>query len=127
MSKAIKPEGLESAISEILTSFEGNVTVAMKEAVEEVAKECVAEIKDLAPKRTGEYKKGFKKVKISENANKISFSVYNKKYQITSPLEHGHAKRNGDRTRAFPHFAPAEKHAAEKLEMKVKAAVEKEV
>lgn len=127
MSKAIKPEGLESAVSEILTSFEGNVTVAMKEAVEEVAKECVKEIKDLAPKKTGAYKKGFKKVKISENANKISFSVYNKKYQITSQLEHGHAKRNGGRTRAFPHFAPAEKHAAEKLEAKVKASVEKEV
>lgn len=127
MSKAIKPEGLEGAVSEILTSFEGNVTVAMKEAVEEVAKECVKEIKDLAPKKTGAYKKDFKKVKISENANKISFSVYNKKYQITSQLEHGHAKRNGGRTRAFPHFAPAEKHAAEKLEAKVKAAVEKEV
>ena len=45
-------------------------------------------------------------------------------YQLAHLLEFGHAKRGGGRVAAQPHIAQAEKHGSERLEEKLRKALE---
>lgn len=77
---------------------------------ENTAKELVAELKEKSPKRkggSGDYSKGWRLKKSGKK-----FIVHNATdYQLTHLLEHGHALRNGNRTRAIAHIRPAEEKA----------------
>ena len=76
---------------------------------------------------TGEYISGFK----IRNENKArgrakgwyKLYVVNDKHQIGHLLEHGHAKRNGDRTRSFPHWVEGQK-VADTLPDRIKEEIE---
>lgn len=67
------------------------------------------EISANAPKDSGAYAKSWTTKATSETSTSIAMTVYSKsKYQLAHLLEKGHALRQGGRTRAFPHIAPAE-------------------
>jgi hypothetical protein len=74
------------------------------------------EIQATAPKQTGQYAKSWKARKTRETATNYQVTVYSSsRYRLAHLLEHGHAKRNGGRVRAFPHIAPAEEKAEDQL------------
>jgi hypothetical protein len=125
MNEKIKPEQLSDAIMEGLEEYKDLSTDAMKEAVENTAKNVKKEIQGKAPVRTGKYKKSWKVTKTDENAEKLVMTVYAGRYQLTHLLEHGHAKRGGGRVAAIPHIAPAEADGVKELEDEITDALEK--
>lgn len=92
----------------------------MKKAGSEAKKDILAN----APEKTGAYKKIWAVKTTRETSNAMEVTVYSRnRYQLAHLLEFGHAKRNGGRTRVFPHIAPAEEKAAQILEREVEAAL----
>lgn len=123
---SIKVDDLVEAVRGELEEYADEVTGDVKQAVKEVAKATVKEVKAKSPerRRAGGYKKSWGQVKVSETKGSVVISIRNKKYYwLTHLLENGHALKNGDRTRAFPHIKPAEDFAARELEKKVKAKI----
>ena len=105
-----------------LDEFVSEVTEDTKKAVKTVAKETVREVKQNSPFRYGNYKKSWTQTTVYEGDNGITVSIHNRNhYRLTHLLEHGHAKVNGGRTRAFPHIAPAEKFAERELQREIES------
>lgn len=96
----------------------------MKAAVRKAGNSAKKDIEANAPEKTGAYKKSWAVKTVRENANVMEVVVYSRnRYQLAHLLEFGHALRQGGRTRAFPHIAPAEERAAEMLVKEVEAAL----
>ena len=96
----------------------------MKAAVKKAGNSAKKDIEANAPEKTGDYKKSWAVKTVRENANAMEVVVYSRnRYQLAHLLEFGHALRQGGRTRAFPHIAPAEERAAEMLVREVEAAL----
>ena len=96
----------------------------MKAAVRKAGNSAKKDIQANAPEKTGAYKKSWAVKTVRENANAMEVVVYSRnRYQLAHLLEFGHALRQGGRTRAFPHIAPAEERAAEMLVREVEAAL----
>lgn len=119
----ISTDGLADAIMKELDEYSDDVAAAVKEEVEEVSKQCVSDIQENAPVRTGKYKKSWKRKKTYESKSDIRITVHSTQYQLTHLLENGHAKVGGGRVEGIPHIAPAEEKAAERLENKVKVRI----
>jgi len=120
-------DGLAAAIQKELADYNQEVTDGIKEDCRQVARECRAEIKQNSPELTGDYKKGWSVKTNYESREDIRLTVHNKTdYQLTHLLEKGHAGVGGTAkgsAPAYPHIAPAEQHAAEKLVKKAKTRV----
>ncbi len=100
-------------ISQMLQDYGVEVVKAMTLSIDEVAKESVKRLKDDSPKgNTGKYARGWA-VKFERGALRAGATIYGKTgtYQLAHLLEKGHAKRNGQRSRAFVHIAPVEQWA----------------
>lgn len=114
------------AINEMLDGYSDDVLNALVEATDEVAKQTVTELKQTSPKQTspkqtgGKYAKSWTKQKAKRTTLSATSTVYNRRYQLTHLLENGHATRNGGRTKAYPHIAPAEDKLPEKLYTELK-------
>lgn len=101
----------------------------VEKAVVETAKETVNELKITSPVgSTGDYSKSwkYKRDKEAKGRKRYNMIVYSKKpdYRLTHLLEFGHAKRNGGRTKAFPHIKSAEETAIKRLENKILRGIE---
>ena len=117
----VKANQMVEAIAGELAEYASEVTDTVKDAVSQVAKETVSEVKRRSPTDTGAYKRSWSRQKSFESAGSVRFTIYNRKhYQLTHLLENGHAKVNGGRTRAYPHIAPAEEFAELQLEQLLK-------
>lgn len=122
----IKPSQFEKTLMAILEEYKGVTQEVVDEAVAEASEELVKELKATAPKESGDYAKEFtQSATPSLNKDKSEHIVYNKKhYRLTHLLEYGHAKLNGGRTEAQPHFGPAEEKAIKSYEKKLKEGLE---
>lgn len=90
-----------------LQRYSRQVEEEVEELSKETAKALVQELKRTSPKKSGDYKKGWRSKKVGRK-----YVVFNKtEYRLTHLLEHGHAKRGGGRVEAKVHIAPAEERA----------------
>lgn len=117
MGKTVSIDGLADAVMEELTEYSKLADETVRKAVMNAGKTVKNTIKEGAPAKTGKYAKSWsvKNTKVTSHA--LEVTVYSRnRYQLAHLLEHGHAKRNGGRTRAIVHIAPAEQKGLEQLE-----------
>ena len=120
----VRIDKMAHVIMEGLQDYADLATDDMKAAVKKAGNEAKKDIQANAPVKTGAYKKSWAVKTTKETSNAMEVVVHStNRYQLAHLLEFGHAKRNGGRTRAFPHIAPAEQRAAELLEKEVEAAL----
>ena len=124
MAERVSVDQMAQTIMDGLLEYADLATEDMKAAVKKAGNKAKSDVQAGAPVDTGKYKKSWAVKTTKENANALEVTVHSKnRYQLAHLLEFGHAKRNGGRTRAFPHIAPAETAAAELLEREVEAAL----
>lgn len=112
---------LANEIMRGLQDYTDLTTDEVKKAVRKSANTVKKEISTNAPKDTGGYAKSWTVKNTMENSNSLKLTVHSKDhYQMAHLLEHGHAKRGGGRTRAFPHILSAETVGVEMLESEIR-------
>ncbi|MGQ8826968.1 HK97 gp10 family phage protein [Bacillus sp. NA_146.1] len=100
-------DNLARDIARELKRYSNVVEEDLEKAEEVVANNLVNGLKERSPKKTGKYRKGWRKKKEGK-----STIVYNAlKPQLTHLLEKGHAKASGGRVPAKVHIAPEEEKA----------------
>ena len=111
---------LAAEVMKQLNDYAELTTEGMKKAVNDAGKTVRKEIQAGAPVKSGRYKKSWTVKKTDESSNKLEVTVHSRdRYQLAHLLEHGHAKRNGGRTAALQHIAPAEELGIEQLEQDI--------
>lgn len=127
MNKIIKANELSKAIEEITKDYYDDAIEATKKGIDDETSAAHKILKDNSPVRKGRYKKSLKKKKSFENLTEKRNTLYADKggKGLSHLLERPHATRNGKRTKAKPHFAPAEQHIKNNLEKKIAENIEK--
>ena len=129
MSKKVNVDGLAKAIEDVLMDFIDVTDEACEKGVSATAKEAVKELRSAHPSGSGKYgswdKKYNKGWKVMQTKTDKRYhrkaTIHNATdYQLTHLLEKGHAKRNGGRTRAFPHIAPVAEKCEDELVKNIK-------
>ena len=114
---SIKIDDLAKEVMRGLDEYADVTTEQVKKAVRKAGNTVRREIQENAPKNTGDYAKSWAVKKVRESSHTLELVVHSKnRYQLTHLLEFGHCLRNGGRTRAVPHIAPAEEKGIEQLE-----------
>ncbi len=130
----IEPSELSDAVAQILNDASLELKNKIKVAGEDVAQECVKQLKETSPVRAddkkGKYKPGAyaRSWRYQKNIDHITgssdYTVYNDKhYRLTHLLENGHVNRDGSRSRKFVHIAPANNKACKDYERRVEDAI----
>ncbi|WP_242259085.1 HK97 gp10 family phage protein [Bacillus cereus group sp. BfR-BA-01409] len=88
-------------------------------AQEEVSDVAVNKLKQNSPKKTGAYRKGWRKKK-----EDIGVVIHNTQGQLTHLLEKGHAKVGGGRVPAQVHIRPVEEYVINELPRRIERALE---
>jgi Mg2+ and Co2+ transporter CorA len=98
---------LADAIVGAMTEYVDDVCAAIEEKVDETADQVLREIQDTSPEWTGEYKKGWYKVKADE-IGKTKRIVWNKtRYMLVHLIEFGFNTVKGNRYPGKPHIQKA--------------------
>lgn len=120
-SDRVSIDQMASAIMEGLQDYTDLATDDLKAAVKKAGTTVRKQIQATAPSDTGKYAKSWSVKNTKETSNSLEVTVYSKnRYQLAHLLEYGHTKRDGGRTKAKPHIAPAEEAAISQLERDIK-------
>lgn len=99
----------EEVVSKMLKDYGYEVMDEVYEALSEVSKEAVKKLQtqSAATFGKGEYSQGWTRT-LEKKRLQTFATVHGKKptYALAHLLEHGHALRNGERSRSFIHIAP---------------------
>ena len=121
--------GLADAIMDAMLEYTEEIEEAIPDIVDGTADAMVKEIRASAPKRTGDYAKGWTSRKLGERTrSKEGYAklVCNpKRYSIAHLVEYGHAKRVGGRVAGKPHIRPACDKLLPEFEKKIEEAVKR--
>ena len=124
MSEKCSIDELAGKINTILEDYSKDVEEGMKEAVKKTAKTVKQEISANAPVHRGKYAKSWKTTTTTENSHVLEITVHSGIPGLPHLLEFGHAKRNGGRTAAQVHIAPAEQRGIEMLEKEIERSIQ---
>lgn len=127
MSRSVKIDGLAKAIEQELNLYSEDAVDVVKKTTREVATSIRRDISEHAPVDRGKYRKSWMASKVAETKTSISYRIHAGKdgYRLAHLLEFGHLKRDGGRTRAFPHIKPAEQRGIREIEAKTKSGLTK--
>ena len=131
MAQSVPPEQLAAAINKTLAEYAGLVDADVEEVVEKIGKEAAKKVKANIQSSgiggTGAYLKSISSKKLKQDGHRFARIAYSKKphYRLTHLLEFGHAKVNGGRTRAFPHWNAAAREARADFEKALKEKLKK--
>ena len=121
---SIKIDDLAREVMRGLDEYADVTTEQVKKAVRKAGDTVRREVQENAPKNTGDYAKSWAVKKVRESSHTLELVVHSKnRYQLTHLLEFGHCLRNGGRTRAIPHIAPAEEKGIEQLEKQIERSI----
>lgn len=121
MAKKITVDQLGSEIQKILDEYSGNVIKNLPEITQAVGKKGVTALKNStkATVNGNKYWKGWTS-QTERTRMGAKVTLYNGKLPgLAHLLEHGHAKRNGGRTKPYVHITPVEKKLMEEYERKI--------
>jgi hypothetical protein len=105
MGKGIKPEKLADAIAEQLTLYHSDVNEKLDKAGAKAVRDLVALTRATAPVGArGNFKRSIasKQLTKSKNGSKYVWYVKAPDHRLTHLLVHGHATKDGGRTKADP-------------------------
>lgn len=128
MAKGIKPADLTKAIAENLTIYHEDIVEKVNKLSENAAKTLVKKTKATAPTgKRGDFKKHIASKKIREHRNGDTFAWYVRPpdHRLTHLLVHGHATKDGGRTKADPFLENALAEVLPAYENDVQEAIKK--
>ena len=125
MVKGIKPTNIGEAIGNELTIYHEQIVEKLDEAAENAAKKLVKLTKATAPKDSGGFRRNIasKRLRKTENGSTYVWYVKPPDHRLTHLLVHGHATKNGGRTKADPFL----ENALETVRQEYEAAAEEAV
>ena len=125
MSKSIKPEDLGGALAEQLGLYHKSVIEGVNAAGENAVKDLVKKTKATAPVASGSFKKNIAWKAVDKGLGHKTFVWHVKApdHRLTHLLVHGHATRNGGRTKSNPFLKNALDDVLPAYEREVQEAV----
>lgn len=120
---------IATVLADMLEDYGSLTFEATEAAIDETGRETAKYLREVSPKRTGDYAKGWRFTKDGKSKKfKAGAVVYNTNGQLTHLLENGHILRRGGRTigevDAQPHIADGERYAQGVLISAVKRRIE---
>lgn len=117
---------LDKAISQTLTLYHKNVNDQINRASENAVKELVKQTKKTAPVGArGSFKKSIASKMVENRLGRVVYAWYAKSpdHRLTHLLVHGHATRNGGRTKGDPFLHNAVANVIPEWEKAVEEAI----
>ena len=126
MAKSIKPEQLGAAIQEELTTYSEGVAERVNAVGKTAAEKLRKLTKATAPVASGDFRKhiAVKEVDAGHGTKKYIWHVKAPDHRLTHLLVHGHATKNGGRTKGDPFLKNALETVLPEYEQAVKEAVQ---
>jgi len=123
--KPIRPNDLTYEMRKVLTLYHQHIMDEVDAAGEDAVKDLVKKTKATAPVASGEFRENiaWKKLVGKFAGTRYVWYVKPPLHRITHLLAHGHATRNGGRTKADPFLKNALSDVLPEYENKVKTAV----
>lgn len=126
MAKRINAANLGAAVQEELTLYHADIVRAVDDLSDQAAKELVKITRATAPTgHRGKFRKSISSKQLKKNRNGSTYVWYVKPpdHRLTHLLVHGHATRDGGRTRANPFLHRAVDQVLPRYEERVKEAL----
>ena len=122
MAQKVTADKIEAAIAKALQQYGDDVESNLNAITATVARGGVNSLRQSSAAKVNgkEYAKGWK-LSIQKHRLGDTAVIYNRRPGLPHLLEHGHAKRNGGRTRAIEHIKPVEDELIEKYQKEVVA------